>query len=58
MFKCDNCGGNQPKGVKAERAVVERRDVEYKDEKGALLGKGWEIVRELLLCKVCRKLFV
>jgi hypothetical protein len=57
MFRCDNCGGQQPKSTKSFKAVVERRDVEYKDANGKVLGKGWEIVRELTLGGCCRELF-
>jgi hypothetical protein len=61
MFRCNNCGGVQTKGVKTERAVVERRNVEYtekdKNGKDRVIGRGWEIVKELVLCKICRPLF-
>jgi hypothetical protein len=56
MFKCDNCGGQQGPGVKTAKAVVERRDKVY-EEDGKVVGKGWEIVRELTLCTECRRLF-
>jgi hypothetical protein len=58
MFRCDNCGGQQPKGAKTSKAVVERRDKVYKDADGKVLGKGWETVRELTLCSECKGLFV
>jgi len=57
MFQCDNCGGIQAKGVKAQKAVVERRDVVYTDAANKPIGKGWEIVKELTLCGECRGLF-
>jgi hypothetical protein len=60
MFKCNNCGGQQAPGVKPQKAVIERRDKVYTDKKDAkkIIGKGWEIVRELALCGECRELFV
>jgi len=58
MFRCDNCGGQQLPRTKMQHAVVERRDVDYKNEKGDILGKGWEIVKELALCGECHGLFV
>ena len=58
MFKCDNCGGQQVAGVKPQRAVLERRDVQYRNAKGEIIGTGWEIVREVDLCGECRGLFV
>jgi hypothetical protein len=57
LFKCNNCGGQQGKGTKAQKAVVDRRDVTYVDKAGKVIGKGWEIVKELLLCGECRGLF-
>lgn len=57
MFRCDNCGGVQPPKTKTEHVVVERRDVEYKDKSGSVIARGWEIVKELALCGVCRRLF-
>jgi uncharacterized protein YqkB len=57
MFKCGSCRAQQAKGVKTTRLVVERRPKDYtrldKNGQPVLIGRGWEIVRELLVCPPC-----
>ncbi len=51
-FKCDQCNTVQKNGVKPTRAIVETRQVTYKNDEG-LVSHGWEIVREENLCSEC-----
>ena len=55
-FRCGRCGVQR--WLKPERVVVETRDKVYPMRFGGNEcvdngGRGWEIVREEELCKVC-----
>lgn len=54
MFICQVCHTVQKAGVKQERVVIEKRYKEYFDKSKQLVGKGWEIVRELVCCWQCK----
>lgn len=47
MFKCDMTGKVSKPGEKPVRVVVERREKVYRDDEGRVLGRGWEIAKEL-----------
>ena len=49
MFKCGQCGKNSIPKEKPERLAIETRKKVY-DKK----YKGWEIVKEILLCQECQ----
>jgi rubredoxin len=62
-FKCENCGKAQEVGTQPVKMVTKTRKKEYperwkqvphgkpiKIDEG---GKGWEIVREVMLCPSC-----
>jgi hypothetical protein len=48
MFRCEVTGKLSKPGDKMNKIVVEKRDKEYKDpETGEVIGRGWEIVKEI-----------
>ncbi len=68
MFRCDSCGGTSSKGQSPVFIVVEGRRREYRAwappqppgrrgpprrTRGDAGGKGWEIVREMRVCRHC-----
>ena len=53
MFRCDNCGGQQPKGEKTSLVVTDKRSREYRDKDNRLIATGWEIVSEERRCSAC-----
>ena len=59
MYKCESCGKTTALSEKMERVVTERRDRVYTavDRRGREYeqGRGWEIVKEIAVCKSCFK---
>lgn len=66
MYRCQVCGVLVPAGDKALTVVIEKRDKVYpptprlekkgkkRRERGEFPGgRGWEIAREALACRVC-----
>ena len=57
MFKCRKCGEVQRPRVKSNLLPVEVRTKTYstwnEEEKKEKISKGWEIVREIILCPDC-----
>jgi hypothetical protein len=53
MFRCDNCNNVTTKGEPMTRRVVKKRDRVYLGLAGSVVGRGWEIVKELGLCPRC-----
>lgn len=52
MFRCDECGKNTT--GKQNKIVTETRPKYYPPKgKGHSAGNGWEIVREIKVCKPC-----
>ncbi len=54
MFKCGKCAKSSEPGEKMSREIVEVRNVSYFDKDGDLIGKGWEIVKEINICPRCK----
>jgi hypothetical protein len=58
-FTCQGCGVHQPAGIKPIVKVVETRKVTYDmgvDEEDGIENepsRGWEIVKEIKLCRGC-----
>lgn len=48
MMNCKQCGQTTPPREKTFRKVVETRGVVYSDG-----SAGWEIVKEVAICKNC-----
>jgi hypothetical protein len=51
MFKCQGCKTVQQPHSKPKRVVTEKRQVTYNNM--GQISKGWEIVKEIVLCEVC-----
>jgi len=49
MFKCQQCGLNTEAGEKEHKKVIETRQKKYFNG-----GSGWEIVKEITVCKACK----
>jgi hypothetical protein len=49
MFKCPITKKTSRPGEKPVRVIVERRDREYKNDDGQVIGRGWEIVKEIFV---------
>ena len=48
MFRCQVTGKLSRLGDKMNKIVVEKREKEYKNpETGEVVGRGWEIVKEI-----------
>jgi len=56
-FRCQKCGEAKPPGAQPVRQVVETRQKEYPARHTKTTedfgGSGWEIVREIVICKEC-----
>jgi len=52
MFTCQLCNGVSKPRQQPKKVVVERRPKTYINP-GGLMSKGWEIVRELIVCAAC-----
>ena len=53
MYICAACRLVQPPKTPALSKVLETRDRVYLDEKGLVIAKGTEIVREIRVCPAC-----
>jgi hypothetical protein len=40
---------------KQNKVVVERTEKEYLNANGEVVGNGWEIKKEIVMCKSCRE---
>jgi len=54
MYRCEDCGRITNPGEKQNRIVVEKRERVY--ESLDKTSKGWEIVKEVVICDSCKKL--
>lgn len=52
-FRCSDCNEPQPPRVTPIKYIEEIRDKVYFDENGEFINKGYEIKKELRLCKKC-----
>jgi uncharacterized Zn finger protein len=56
MIHCENCGKMTKPKIKPIRIIVEKREKVYyedNDPEKKVIGKGWEIAKEMLVCKDC-----
>jgi len=51
MFNCESCKETQPPRTKPHRVVVQAREQIYNNQ--GRISKGWEVVKEALLCDEC-----
>jgi len=51
MFKCESCKETQPPQSKPHRVVLQKREQTYNNN--GIISKGWEIVKEALICDEC-----
>jgi hypothetical protein len=49
------CGVQQKPQISQARIVTETREKEYRNEAGFVVGRGREIVKELVICPTCEK---
>jgi hypothetical protein len=52
-FRCDQCNRALPRGASPIKKVVKKREKVYCNEKGEQVAVGWEIVKEIGLCRRC-----
>jgi hypothetical protein len=62
MYKCQECNKVQPRGVKPQMVVIEKRPMEYinklkneQEQEYIKESSGWEIVSEKRVCTFCAK---
>jgi hypothetical protein len=53
MFVCGMCKTSTASGERARRATLKSRERTYKDGEGNVVGSGFEIVKEILVCTRC-----
>lgn len=58
MYKCGVCNSVVEAGAPAYKLVVEKRNKSYQNPSKKVKGevkysKGWEIVKEVLVCREC-----
>jgi hypothetical protein len=51
MFICSMTGRLSQPGEKPIRVIVKRREREYLNPDGQVVGHGWEIEKEILICE-------
>lgn len=51
MYICAINGTVSKPGELAYKIVTERRPKEYKTSDGYVFAKGWEVVKEIMVCK-------
>ena len=54
MYRCDKCHEVTKPGERVNKIVEEKRDKVYEYD-GVIIGKGWEVVREIKVCAECAK---
>jgi hypothetical protein len=52
-FRCEQCKRALPRGASPIKKVTKKREKVYVNEKGEQIGVGWEIVKEMDVCKKC-----
>ena len=55
MYLCAYCKSLSEPREPLHKVVVETRRREYRNNEGAVVGRGHETVKELVLCKNCAK---
>ena len=58
MYKCAVTKKISKPGQQAHKIVTEKREKKYYGPRGELLATGWEIVKELMVCKEVHDKFV
>ena len=54
-YQCEKCKATQPHGTPSNRIVVETREKVYPRRGDDPGGKGFETVREMVVCPECDK---
>jgi hypothetical protein len=53
MFRCNDCRRVTEPGEKTTKVGIAFREKEYTDERGRLVGRGYEAAREVDVCPDC-----